>query len=34
VLLGLLMSGVTLAATTGLVLLAWVWGSEWLVGWT
>jgi hypothetical protein len=33
VILGLLMSGVALVATTGLLLVAWVWGSEWLLGW-
>lgn len=33
VLLGLLMSGLALFATTGLLLMAWVWGSEWIVGW-
>ena len=33
VLLGLLLSGVALVATTGLLLMAWVWGSEWIVGW-
>lgn len=32
VLLGLLMSGLALFATTGLLLMAWVWGSEWIVG--
>lgn len=31
--LGLLMSGVALVATTGLLLMAWVWGSEWILGW-
>lgn len=33
VILGLLMSGVALAATAGLLLVAWVWGSEWILGW-
>lgn len=33
VILGLLMSGVALVATTGLLLMAWVWGSEWILGW-
>lgn len=33
VILGLLMSGVALLATTGLLLMAWVWGSEWILGW-
>ena len=33
VLLGLLLSGVAGVATTGLLLMAWVWGSEWVVGW-
>ena len=32
VILGLLMSGVALVATTGLLLLAWIWGSEWILG--
>lgn len=32
VMLGLLMSGVAVLATTGLLLLAWVWGGEWLLG--
>ncbi len=32
VILGLLMSGVALIATTGLLLMAWVWGSEWILG--
>ena len=33
VVLGLVVSGVALVATTGLVLTAWAWGSEWLLGW-
>ena len=33
VILGLLMSGVALVATTGLLLMAWIWGSEWILGW-
>ena len=33
VILGLLMSGVALVATTGLLLMTWVWGSEWILGW-
>ena len=33
VILGLLMSGVALVATTGLLLMAWVRGSEWILGW-
>lgn len=33
VILGLLMSGVALVATTGLLLMAWVWGSDWILGW-
>lgn len=33
VILGLLMSGVALVATTGLLLMAWIWGSEWIWGW-
>ena len=33
VILGLLMSGVALVATTGLLLMAWVWGREWILGW-
>jgi hypothetical protein len=33
VMLGLLMSGVALVATTGLLLIVWVWGSDWLLGW-
>lgn len=33
VVVGLLMSGVALFATTGLLLMAWVWGSEWILGW-
>jgi hypothetical protein len=33
VLLGLLMSCVAMVATTGLLLMAWVWGHEWIVGW-
>jgi len=33
VILGLLMSGVAMVATTGLLLMAWVWGHEWIVGW-
>jgi hypothetical protein len=32
VILGLLMSGVALVVTTGLLLLAWIWGSEWILG--
>ncbi len=31
--LGLLMSGVALVATTCLLLMAWVWGKEWILGW-
>ena len=30
---GLLVSGVALVATSGLLLMAWVWGSEWILGW-
>jgi hypothetical protein len=33
VLLGLLLSVVALVATTGLLLMTWVWGGEWIVGW-
>ena len=33
VILGLLMSGLALVATTGLLLMAWAWGSEWILGW-
>ena len=33
VMLGLLMSGVALVATIGLLLMAWVWSSEWILGW-
>ena len=33
VVLGLLMSGLALVATTGLLLMAWAWGSEWILGW-
>jgi hypothetical protein len=33
VILGLLTSGVALVATIGLLLMAWVWGSEWILGW-
>jgi hypothetical protein len=33
VILGLLMSGVALAATTGLVLMAAVWGGDWIASW-
>jgi hypothetical protein len=33
VILGLVMSGVALIATTGVLLMAWVWGSEWILGW-
>jgi hypothetical protein len=33
VVLGLVVSGVALVATTGLILTAWAWGSEWLLGW-
>lgn len=33
VILGLLMSGVALLATTALLLMVWIWGSEWLLGW-
>jgi hypothetical protein len=32
VILGLLMSGVAVVATTGLLLVAWVWGSKWILG--
>jgi hypothetical protein len=30
--LGLLMSGVAVIATTGLLLMAWGWGSECILG--
>ena len=30
--LGLLLSGVALFATIGLLLMAWVWGGEWILG--
>ena len=33
VVVGLLMSGVALVATTGLLLMTWIWGSEWILGW-
>jgi hypothetical protein len=33
VILGLLMSVVALGATTGLLLMTWLWGSEWILGW-
>ena len=33
VVLGLVVSGVALVATTGLVLTACAWGGEWLLGW-
>ncbi|MGN6825909.1 exopolysaccharide biosynthesis protein [Paucibacter sp. M5-1] len=33
VILGLMMSGVALVATTGLLLMTWIWGSEWILGW-
>jgi len=33
VILGLLMSGVALTTTTGLLLMTWIWGSEWILGW-
>ena len=33
VILGLLMSGVAVIATTGLLLMAWVWGNEWIAPW-
>lgn len=33
VILGLLMSGMAMVATAGLLLMAWVWGSEWILGW-
>lgn len=33
VVLGLLMSGLALAVTVGLVLAAWGFGSEWITGW-
>jgi hypothetical protein len=32
VLLGLLIAGLAIVATVGLFLLAWVWGSEWILG--
>ena len=32
VILGLLMSGLALVATTGLLLMALVWGTEWILG--
>lgn len=33
VILGLIMSGMALVATTGLLLMTWIWGSEWILGW-
>ena len=33
VILGLLMSGVAWVATTGLLLMTWLWGSEWILEW-
>lgn len=33
VILGLLMSAVALAATIGVLLMAWVWGREWILDW-
>lgn len=30
---GLLLSGVASVATTGLLLMTWIWGSEWILGW-
>lgn len=33
VILGLLMSGLALVATIGVVLMAWGWGGEWVQGW-
>lgn len=33
IILGLLMSGVALVATTGLLLMLWVWGGEWILRW-
>jgi hypothetical protein len=33
VVLRLMVSGVALVATTGLLLMAWVWGSAWILGW-
>ena len=33
VVLGLATAGMTLFVTAGLVLMAWVWGSEWIMRW-
>ena len=33
VVMGLLMSGLALVATTGLLPMAWAWGSGWILGW-
>lgn len=33
VLLGLLMSAIALLVTSGMLLLAWLWGSAWIAGW-
>lgn len=33
VILGLLMSGLAVVATAGLLLMAWTWGGEWILGW-
>jgi hypothetical protein len=33
VVLGLMMAGLALLATAGLMLAAWVWGAEWILGW-
>lgn len=33
VLLGLAMSGLAFLVTAGALLMAWAWGSEWLLGW-
>ena len=33
VVLGLVGAGLASCVTVGLILTAWVWGSEWLLGW-
>jgi len=33
VVLGLVMAGLAVCVTAGVMLMAWAWGSEWLLGW-
>ena len=33
IVLGLALAGVAMCVTAGVMLMAWAWGSDWLLGW-